>query len=231
MRPFKLNKKRRIIEVDGQKINYEVKRRKVKNARLQISSRNLKLTVILPKGYKGDEEDIIARYIDWISEHYKHIYSIVEKNLKNKFFTFGRLDQLEVKGDYINLNRLPWSKKEFLFSTRSLLRYEINKIVERYSKIMKIKGIKADVSLKKLEEDSFSSGNTIIFNLKLVSLPKELIEYVVYRKLLDVVEKKKGRDFVKTIRKEFKDVESREKDFENYWSLLAENKIWKKLGY
>jgi predicted metal-dependent hydrolase len=231
MKSFKLDKKRKIIEVDGQKINYEVKRKKVKKGRLQISSKKLKLTIIFPKGCKEDEGDIITRYIDWISEHYKHIYSIVEKNLKNKFFTFGRLDQLEVKGNLVNLNGLLWDKEEFLFSTRSLLKYEINKIIERYSKIMKIKGIKVDVSLEKMKEDSFSSGNTIIFNLKLVSLPKGLIEYIVYRKLLELLEKKKGKDFVKTIRKEFKDVESREKDFENYWSLLAENKIWKKLGY
>jgi len=138
MKSFKLDKKRKIIEVDGQKINYEVKRKKVKKGRLQISSKKLKLTIILPKGCEEDEEDIITRYTDWISEHYKHIYSIVEKNLRNKFFTFGRLDQLEVKGNLVNLNGLPWDKEEFLFSTRSLLRYEINKIVEKYSKIMKI---------------------------------------------------------------------------------------------
>jgi len=46
MKPFKLNKKEKIIEVDRQKINYEVKRRKVKSAILQISSRNIKLTVM-----------------------------------------------------------------------------------------------------------------------------------------------------------------------------------------
>jgi len=96
---------------------------------------------------------------------------------------------------------------------------------------MKIKGIKVDVSLEKMEEDSFSSANTIIFNLKLVSLPKELIEYVVYHRLLELLEKKKSKDFIKGIRKEFKDIEAREKTFENYWNLLAENKIWKKLGY
>jgi len=223
---FKLCKNEKVIEVDNQKIEYEVERRRVKYARLEFLGR--KLRIILPINYK-DEETIIAKKIDWISDKYKYLTSLTDEDIKNKFLILGEFKPIEVNGTYVNFEGMNFKKEDFILLLKKILSEKLEEFVKRYSNEMKVKERKIIVRTQKTKWASLSSNGTLSFNLKLVSLPEDLIEYVVYHEILHFFEKKHNSNFVRMIKEKFKDAEIREEKLRSFWVSLAENEIWKKL--
>jgi predicted metal-dependent hydrolase len=223
---FKLYKNEKIIEVDNHKIEYEVERRRVRYARLEFFGR--KLRIILPRNYK-DEEAIVAKKIDWISDKYRYLTSLMDENIKNKFLILGEFKPIEVNGTYVNFEGMNLKKEDFVLLLKKILSEKLEEFVKRYSNEMKVKERKIIVRTQKTKWASLSSNGTISFNLKLVSLPEDLIEYVVYHEMLHFFEKKHNSNFIRMIKERFKDAEIREEKLRSFWISLAENEIWKKL--
>jgi predicted metal-dependent hydrolase len=223
---FKLYKNEKVIEVDNQKIEYEVERRRVKYARLEFFGR--KLRIILPINYK-DEETIISKKIDWISEKYRYLTSLTDENIKNKFLILGEFKQIEVNGTYVNFEEMNLRKEDFVLLLKKILSEKLENLVKRYSNEMKVKERKIIVRAQKTKWASLSSNGTLSFNLKLVSLPEDLIEYVVYHEMLHFLEKKHNSNFIRMIKERFKDAETREEKLRSFWVSLVENEIWRRL--
>ena len=180
-RSFKLYKNEKVIEIDNQKIEYEVERRRVKYARLEFFGKKLK--IILPRNYK-DEEAIVAKKIDWISDKYRYLTSLMDENIKNKFLILGEFKPIEVNGTYVNFEGMNLRKEDFVLLLKKILSEKLEEFVKRYSNEMKVKERKIIVRTQKTKWASLSSNGTLSFNLKLVSLPEDLIEYVVYHEIL-----------------------------------------------
>jgi predicted metal-dependent hydrolase len=223
---FKLYKNEKVIEVDNQKIEYEVERRRVKYARLEFFGR--KLRIILPINYK-DEETIISKKIDWISEKYRYLTSLTDENIKNKFPILGEFKQIEVNGTYVNFEEMNLRKEDFVLLLKKILSEKLENLVKKYSNEMKVKERKIIVRAQKTKWASLSSNGTLSFNLKLVSLPEDLIEYVVYHEMLHFLEKKHNSNFIRMIKERFKDAETREEKLRSFWVSLVENEIWRRL--
>jgi len=223
---FKLYKKEKVIEVDDQKIEYEVERRNVKYARLEFFGR--KLIVILPKNYKNEEE-IITRKINWIAEKYKYLSSVLKKELIDNFLIFGKKIQLEVDGNYVNFEGVKLRKKDFLLLLKNILLEKVAKVIERYSNEMKVKVGKIIIRSQKTKWASLSSNGTLSFNIKLISLPEDIVEYVVYHEMLHFFEKKHNLNFLRRIKVKFEDVERKEEELNSFWVSLLENNVWRRL--
>jgi predicted metal-dependent hydrolase len=225
-RSFKLYKNERIIEIGNQKIEYEIERRRVKYARLEFFGR--KLRIILPRNYK-DEEAIITKKIDWILNKYRYLTSLMDENIKNNFSLFGKLKPLEVNGTYVNFEGMNLKKEDFILLLKKILSEKLVELVKKYSNEMKVKERKIVVRVQKTKWASLSSNGTLSFNLKLVSLPEDLIEYVVYHEMLHFFEKRHNPNFIRKIKEKFKDAEAREEKLRSFWVSLAENEIWRNL--
>jgi predicted metal-dependent hydrolase len=223
---FKLYKNEKVIEVDNQKIEYEVERRRVKYARLEFFG--TKLRIILPINYK-DEETIIAKKIDWISDKHRYLTSLTDENIKNKFLILGEFKPIEVNGTYVNFEGMNLRKEDFVLLLKKILSEKLENLVKRYSNEMKVKERKIIVRAQKTKWASLSSNGTLSFNLKLVSLPEYLIEYVVYHEMLHFFEKEHNTNFIRMIKERFKDAETREEKLRSFWVSLVENEIWKRL--
>jgi len=223
---FRLYKDKKIIEINSEKINYEVKRRNVKYARLEFLGR--KLILILPKNHKNEEE-IIAKKIEWIYEKYKYLSSFIREDLKNNFFIFGEKKPIEINESFVKFDGKIMNKKEYILLLKSLLLNKLNQLIEKYSKELKVKQKRVVIRSQKTKWASLSSNKTLSFNLKTVSLPEKLMEYLVYHEMLHFFEKKHNLTFITKMKEKFKDAEEKEKELASYWVSLTENEIWKKL--
>jgi len=108
----------------------------VKYARLEFFGR--KLRIILPRNYK-DEEAIIAKKIDWISDKYRYLTSLMDENIKNKFLILGEFKPIEVNGTYVNFEGMNLKKEDFVLLLKKILSEKLEEFVKRYSNEMKVK--------------------------------------------------------------------------------------------
>ncbi|MFX1258495.1 MAG: M48 family metallopeptidase [Promethearchaeota archaeon] len=67
------------------------------------------------------------------------------------------------------------------------------------------------------------------FNLKLISLPKDLIEYIVFHEISHINNKSHNANFWKTISKFFPDYKQKEQQLTGFSLLLKKSKLWNEI--
>ncbi|EDM24096.1 M48 family metallopeptidase [Caminibacter mediatlanticus] len=149
--------------------------------KVKIIRKNIKHMYIENKGdyievrcnkYLSDEE--IYKFLDKIKDKFQKI--------KKKELVFGKEGKITQK-DYEKLKEI------------------INFLINKYSKKMNLYPSKISFREKNTSWGSCTYKNHITFNLKLVSLPVELIEYVVVHELAHIKEKNHSKKFWKIVEK------------------------------
>ena len=229
MKSYKPLKNIGYLKVDNKRIKYKIERRRIKFPRLEFHGDSLFLIV---PAQKKDYKALIESKKNWIINKYLQINEIIEKNqdLVGNFILLGK--KVKITFDYgIKIDNKIGAKnlfelKKFL---KKLLYEKISKIANDYAKKLNAKYGKLFIRQQKTKWSSCSLKRNLSFNLRTISLPEELINYLVFHEMLHLIEKKHNRNFVSLIQKVFPNYKEIEKKLNEYWVILNKNVWWKKI--
>jgi hypothetical protein len=206
------------------RIEYEVDYRNVKYARLEFKTHRLLL--ILPKSSITPEE-ILKRKKNWIERKYKEIKEFYKESKlkKNEILLFGKKfriipsknSEINWSNRTIKINR---NKKDKLSKLlKNELRAKAEQITSDYKKTFGICPNKIFIRNQKTKWGSCSCLGNLSLNLRLISLPENLIKYVIFHELIHLKEKKHNDRFWKMVENEFGDYKRLEKLLFKYWFI------------
>lgn len=213
----------RIVEkIEDREITCFVFRKNVKYTRLEFRENCLHL--IVPYWF-FDFRKIIEKKRKWILKKIEMIEKYLDDEKENleKFILFGKpFDLKDFNFDQNNENKTI----KFL---KNILLEKIEKIAKEYSEKLGVKYNKIIIRKQKTKWGSCSSKGNLSFNIKAISLPENLLRYLVYHEVAHLIEKNHGNGFISLIKKEFPDYEILEKELEKYWIVFNANIWWKKI--
>lgn len=227
------------IQLEGFQMDYVVERRDVRNARIEFKTDGFH--VILPRNIR-DETDLIKKSKEWIIKAYRRYES--QRNsyphMDDKFPVFGedytiivdegfRCFEVDPDQKLIRVRSLE-ALKPFKAYLKRILMDKLAAIIgglpagidKRYNKIY--------IRNQRRRWASCSSDRNLSFNLKMASLPENLIEYVVYHELMHFRVKRHNSDFYRLISERYGDYRSIRKKLNSYFIGLSGNRFWRILG-
>lgn len=193
------------MNVGGLNIPYEVENRNVIYPRLEFKKN--KILVILPKKLKN-EKNLLRKKSKWITRKQMIINKAVNRikeRYGNGYIVLGE------KRDRENFSE---------GQLRNILRINLEKFIEKSSKNLNVTIKNFFIRKQKTKWASYSERGNVNFNLKLVHLPKNLIEYVVYHELTHAKEANHTRSFWKHIEKRFPNYQELENLLLGFWFYL-----------
>ncbi|MHA1265105.1 MAG: M48 family metallopeptidase [Candidatus Helarchaeota archaeon] len=242
-KPLKNSIKRR---KDNLKYFYRVERRQVKYPRIEFKAMN-ELLVILPLN-DYNETEFLNKKQDWISKKLTRINKALElvkdyrEHIRDKMLFLGKFyDLIKLKGkDSIELedNIIKITTPTGILSVEYLknwLKIKLKQIIisflDKYSKELGIpyNEKKVIIRLQQTKWASCSSKNYLNFNLKLIILPIELIEYVTLHEIIHLTKKSHDLEFWKMVSKYFSNYQEIEMKLLGFWFLIEENHFWNQI--
>ncbi len=224
-----------VIVLDGVSLTCHVERRRVKNARLEVKPWGL--LVILPV-YGVNPLRLIEENKNWILKVYRRLKEseVLYQSPGNMFPLLGVqytviLDE-EVNGFKIDevhrLIRIGFNFnlsdfKNFLKKTLlDLILLFLNslpaEIDKQYNRIT--------VKAQRTRWASCSVKRNLNFNIKMVSLPINLIEFIVYHELLHFKIKSHSKSFYRLLASRYPDYKRIRKILGEYFTMFNMNKLW-----
>jgi predicted metal-dependent hydrolase len=227
---YKPLKSKNCLEIGNKKIEYKVVKRKIKFPRLEFHVDSL-LLIVPPnkKNYKA----LIESKKDWIISKYSKISEIIKKHedLTKNFILFGKKVKITFDNSVQIDNKIKVKDfRELKNYLKKLLYEKIVKIANEYSKKLNVSYNKIFIRQQKTKWSSCSLKKNLSFNLKIVSLPEELIKYLTFHEMLHLIEKKHNGNFISLTQKEFPNYKEIEQKLYEYWIILNKNLWWEKLG-
>ncbi|MCD6445951.1 DUF45 domain-containing protein [Candidatus Bathyarchaeota archaeon] len=194
------------LELGNLSIQYEVEKRNVIYPRLEFKKD--KILVILPKHYR-DEKEILDKKSNWLLKKQR----IINDALKKVKYAQGH--QFMILGK-------PVQRKDDFSETRlrEILRGKLEDIIKVYSKELGVKINKLFIRKQKTKWASCSEKRNLSFNLKLVHLPENVINYVVYHEMVHIKERKHNRNFWRYVERKFPDYKEMENLLLGFWFHL-----------
>jgi predicted metal-dependent hydrolase len=218
------------IEIEGNTIRFVIRRRNVKYPRLEFSENILNL--VIPKNKKNWRE-LIELKKNWILSKYKELKKIIDENghLSKEFILFGKKVKVEVSNDKVKIGKKIVGRNfgDINKKLKEILTKKISKIAEKYSKKLGVKFNRILIRRQKTKWSSCSTRGNLTFNIKAISLPEDLLKYLVYHEVLHLIERNHSIRFVKLLEKEFSNFREKEEELKRYWIILNENFWWKKI--
>jgi len=220
---------------------YRVIHRDVKYPRLKFESCN-RLLVVLPLGIP-DADEILTKKEEWILEKLQVMNGFnnerCRKDTKEKSLIFGKFYEITwvrgrygLKMDNGLLEISTPSRDGAAVYLRNWLKKELReKIIFHLGKFSDRLGIhynKVYIRMQKTKWASCSSRGNLSFNLILVSLPEELIEYVVLHEIIHFKESTHNKNFWELVRRYIPDYTEKEGLLAEFWFLIGDNKLWRK---
>ena len=198
------------VEINGEKIYFYYKRKKIKNIIMKINKEN-KIIISLPKkeAISNAKKFIIKKY-NWI-EKIKATNTKYEKLVENKEFVsgqnlylFGKPHIMQIKEDIDNnievkeniieiqikkghIENKKYIEKVYEKWLRSISEKEFIKIIDKFQKLTEKEGIPyPEMTVRKMKSrwgSCYPKKKKIILNLSLTKTPVECIEYVILHEL------------------------------------------------
>ena len=221
------------LRLGGEDLSYRVEWRRVKYPRLEFKTG--KLLVILPPTYES-EVPLLEEKKAWILE--KH--TLIRECLKGAcegFCLLGEPFHLRPSGEggvTLDFERReiacdPRNKKH-LHRLRKILRENLRKrILQKVEELGKTTGLlpsRIYIRRQRSKWASCSSSGNLSFNLRLISLPPRLIDYVVLHELLHLKYPRHDHEFWKKVEGFFPDYRQMEKELLRYWFSTARGGSW-----
>ncbi|MHA1310211.1 MAG: M48 family metallopeptidase [Candidatus Helarchaeota archaeon] len=224
--------------------SYRVEHRQVKYPRIEFKAMN-ELLVILPFD-THNELEFLHKKQSWIFKKLERINKALklvrdyQEHIQDKILFIGKFyDLIELKGknsielenNFIKITT-PTGTLSIKFLKNWLkikLKQIITSFLDRYSKELGIPYNKEKViiRLQQTKWASCTSKQYLNFNLKLIMLPPELIEYITLHELVHLKQKKHNEPFWKKISTYFPDYAEKEMLLLGFWFLTEENKLFK----
>jgi len=226
----------RTFRIGSVEVPYELSRRRVKYPRLEFKTG--KLVVILPRNAR-DEISLLEKRASWIVEKFTQIEQSIRRIADgvrlDGLIIFGKVyhpdknGKVCIKAGHTLVELNLGEKKKMMQILRRLLRTEIDKLVQEYSKKFGVRPNKVFVRTQKTKWASCSTKGNLSFNLRLVHLPPQLVQYVVCHEVLHLRERKHSKTFWDLVKREFRNFKQLEKDLLDYWFFVQRYSIFGKL--
>ena len=194
------------LEFGNLSLQYEVEKRNIIYPRLEFKKD--KILVILPKHYR-DEKEILDKKFNWLLKKQRIINNALKKvkdTYGNQFMILGKPLQ---RGDGFSEVQL-----------RKILRERLEDKINVYSKELDVKINKVFIRKQRTKWASCSEKRNLSFNLKLVHLPENIINYVVYHEMIHLKERKHNRNFWRYIERKFPNYREMEDLLLGFWFYL-----------
>ncbi|MBR9681562.1 MAG: M48 family metallopeptidase [Candidatus Altiarchaeota archaeon] len=216
--------------LDGIKIPYRVERRSIKNTRLEFDKGQL---WIFLSRRELNEKAILLEKKRWVLKHYlklKQRLEVIKKwHGKNQImvlggpFTFvnyikGRGARVDFGQKIIHMN---WESSRHKTRVKNLLkkrfRDELNNRLKTFSEELRQEPVGFRIKNQRTSWGSCSSKRNLNFNLRLIFLPPQLIDYVVFHEMLHLRYMSHGKRFHAVMKRKFGDVKRFEDELANWW--------------
>lgn len=232
------------IEIDGEKIDFLLKRKNIKNIHLRVTSDG-NVTISIPKKMRTERaKEFLRSKISWVKKQQKSFKSFASPKESKSFengdilYILGKPYKIEllkdnknniiIENDYIKFYiKKQYFDNKFYISKlyeKWLKQYAFNVIkdfVAQYQNKLKNYGINLpEIEIKKRKSvwgSCFPTKNKVIFNLSLIKTPVSCIEYVVLHELSHFKYPNHSKDFHNFITAFMPDWKTRKKALNKEW--------------
>ncbi|RLF81230.1 M48 family peptidase [Thermococci archaeon] len=212
------------IELSGRRIQYEVSVRKVRYMRIYMTPSG-KLEIISPT---RRVEPFLRAKEKWIITKIEAIEKAKQLSgfpYLGRFYNTGSGEKFKINN---NMIKLPHNKK--LESTlRVRLREIITPLIQEKAKKLNINVNKVFIRKQKTRWGSCSPKGNLNFNLAMLALPPQLIDYLVSHEVAHLVEMNHSKRFWKLVGKFHPDWKRKRRELKEWWIIVHNNPIWKEI--
>jgi predicted metal-dependent hydrolase len=211
----------------------KVIRRPVKHVRLRMMADGT-LRVTAPEGVKIDP--YLSMHAGWIAQKRAQIDGITAgyRDWADMLIFRGepchlvpaercRYDPAHREMEYASPRSLKNTMKQWL---REDLESRINDAGHR----MGVSWNRFGIRMQRSRWGSCSSKHNLSFNLRLIALPDDLIEYVVAHELAHLVQPNHSPAFWSLVEEQYPRYRVAENELKRFWMLLEQNTVWRVIG-
>ena len=212
-------------------MDIEVRRRPVKYARIEVRPDG-KVIVTAPEGY--DVGPFVERHRGWLEAKLGEIdglREVAERGfpIDGEFYQVirGRKAKVHERFRTVVFSAYP---DETLAELKAYLRPKILALVSEYSQRMGVSPKKVFIRHQRSRWGSCSSRGNLNFNVRLVSVPPELREYVVVHELAHLKFQEHSKAFWDFVGRFYPDYREAREELRKWWSIIELNPYWRWLG-
>lgn len=206
----------------------EVRRRPVRYARLEIKPDG-RVVVTAPEGF--DVEAFLKKHERWLRNRLAELEEVRKEAgrgfpLLGKFYEL-KLDNvgtLELEGERLVL---PKERERARSALKGLLRDKLSPKIAFYSVLMGVSPGKIYIRNQRTKWASCSGRGNLSFNLRLVALPEDLIDYVVIHELAHLRHLNHSREFWALVGRFYPDYERARRKLRRWWGIIEVNEGWR----
>ncbi|WP_010478089.1 M48 family metallopeptidase [Thermococcus zilligii] len=210
-------------------MNLEIRRRPVRYARIEVKPNGM-VVVTAPEGF--DVDSFVERHKEWIEAKLAEIES---RRTESGFPIDGELYQVirgrktRVHGEFrtVVFSAHP---DEAIAGLKSYLRPGIMALVEEYSGEMGVFPERVFIRHQRSRWGSCSPQGNINFNVRLVSVPPGLREYVVIHELAHLKHMNHSKAFWEFVGRFYPGYREARRELKKWWSIIELNPYWRWLG-
>ncbi|ASJ00569.1 M48 family metallopeptidase [Thermococcus gorgonarius] len=212
-------------------MDLEIRRRPVRYARIEVKPDG-RVVVTAPEGF--DVESFVERHKGWLEAKLAEIKNLRERTgsgfpIDGEPYKVirGRKTRVHEKFRTVVFSAYP---DEAIAELKSYLRPRILALVNEYSREMGVSPKKVFIRHQRSRWGSCSPRGNINFNVRLVSVPPELREYVVVHELAHLKYMNHSKEFWNLVGRFYPDYREARKELKKWWSIIELNPYWRWLG-
>lgn len=211
----------------------EVIRRPVKHVRLRMMADGT-LRVTAPDGVEIDP--YLMMHAEWIAQKRAHIDGItaeyrdwadmlIFRGEPCHLVPAGRCRHDPARGEmeYTSPRALKNAMKRWL-------REDLDSRLDDAGTRMGVSWSRFGIRMQRSRWGSCSSMRNLSFNLRLIALPDDLIEYVVVHELAHLAQPNHSAAFWRLVAEQYPCYRAAENELKRFWVLLEQNSAWRVLG-
>ncbi|AJC72050.1 MAG: M48 family metallopeptidase [Thermococcus sp.] len=204
-----------------------VRRRPVKYARLEVMPDGTVL-VTAPEGF--DVDGLLERHRGWLEGKLAEIGGLREVAesgfpINGEFYRVihGRRPKVHERFKTIVFSPTP---DDVIIYLKKILREELLALLNSYAERMGVEPGKIYIRHQKSKWGSCSARGNLNFNVRLISLPRTLREYVVVHELAHLRHLNHSKAFWKLVGEFYPDYKHARKELKKWWTIVELNPYW-----
>ncbi|USH00626.1 M48 family metallopeptidase [Thermococcus argininiproducens] len=212
------------INLNGKQVQYEVSVRRVRYVRIYMTPEG-KLWIVSPT---KKVEQFLKEKEDWILSKLQKIEKAKQLSgfpYLGKFYSVKNGKKFEISGEGITLP----SEEKLEKTLRKELKILITPIVHDKSEYLGVKPKKIFIRKQKTRWGSCSPRGNLNFNLAMLALPLELIDYLVTHETAHLIEMNHSKRFWKLVSHFHPDWRRKRRELKEWWIIIHNNSIWKQI--
>ena len=206
----------------------EVRWRPVKYARVEVKPDG-RIVVTAPRGF--DVDGLIKKHSAWIEGKLTEIEGL--KEMANSGFPFKGEFYRVIRGTRAKVHErfktvtLPPMPDEMMALLKRFLRPEVEGLIEKYAEKMGVKPGKVFIRDQKTRWGSCSPRGNLNFNVRLIAVPEELLNYVVIHELAHLRHMDHSKEFWQLVGRFYPDYRKAREELRKWWTIIELNEYWK----